>query len=71
MHFIEWVILAVVIAGTIIALFGWDRYRGNRKTADGEGASQPTTEAFIDPDTGRRMRVWYDPSTGQRDYRPE
>ena len=36
-----------------------------------DGASQPTSEAFIDPDTGRRMRVWYDPSTGQRDYRPE
>jgi len=71
MHVIEWVILAVVIAGIIIALFGWDRYRGNRKTAGHESAARPTTEAFIDPDTGRRMRVWYDPSTGQRDYRPE
>ena len=71
MHVIEWVILAVVIAGIIIALFGWDRYRGNRNPAAADGAAQPTSEAFIDPDTGRRMRVWYDPSTGQRDYRPE
>ena len=71
MHVVEWVILAVVIAGIVIALFGWDRYRGNRTTAGTDGASQPTSEAFIDPDTGRRMRVWYDPSTGQRDYRPE
>jgi hypothetical protein len=71
MHVVEWVILAVVIAGIVIALFGWDRYRGNNKTAGADGVSQPTTEAFIDPDTGRRMRVWYDPSTGQRDYRPE
>jgi hypothetical protein len=71
MHVIEWVILAVVIAGIIIALFGWDRYRGNRKAAGHDDASQPTNEAFIDPDTGRKMRVWYDPSTGQRDYRPE
>ena len=71
MHVVEWVILAVVIAGIIIALFGWDRYRGNRNTADADGAAQPTSEAFIDPDTGRRMRVWYDPSTGQREYRPE
>ena len=71
MHVIEWVILAVVIAGIIIALFGWDRYRGNRRPADAGGDAQPTSEAFIDPDTGRRMRVWYDPSTGQRDYRPE
>lgn len=71
MHVIEWIILAVVIAGIIIALFGWDRYRGNRMTGGQDGDSQPTSEAFIDPDTGRRMRVWYDPSTGQRDYRPE
>jgi hypothetical protein len=71
MHVIEWIILAVVIAGIIIAAFGWDRYRGNRKPAGGDGAAQPTNEAFIDPDTGRKMRVWYDPSTGHRDYRPE
>ena len=65
------VILLVVIAGIVIALFGWDRYRDYRKTADNDRASQPTSEAFIDPETGRRMRVWYDPSTGRRDYRPE
>jgi hypothetical protein len=65
------VILLVVIAGIAIALFGWDRYRDYRKIADNDRASQPTSEAFIDPETGRRMRVWYDPSTGRRDYRPE
>ena len=68
---IGWVILAVVIAGIIIAIFGWDRYRGNRKPGGSADAAQPTSEAFIDPDTGRRMRVWYDASTGQREYRPE
>jgi hypothetical protein len=62
-------ILLVVIAGIVIALFGWDR--DSRQTADNDRASQPTSEAFIDPETGRRMRVWYDPSTGRRDYRPE
>jgi hypothetical protein len=70
MKVVDWVILAVVIAGIVIALFGWDRYRGSRKTADDDSA-HPTTEVFIDPETGRRMRVWYDPSTGKRDYRPE
>jgi hypothetical protein len=70
-HVVEWIVLAVVVAGIIIAVFGWDRYRGNRKTPGGAGAAEPTSEAFIDPDTGRRMRVWYDPATGQRDYRPE
>jgi hypothetical protein len=73
MHVVDWIILAIVIAGIVIALLGWDRYRGNRPAAPGAGAdaAQPTAEAFIDPDTGRRMRVWYDPTTGQRDYRPE
>ncbi len=71
MGVVEWVVLAVVIAGIVIALFGWDRYRGNRNTAGDDSASQPTTEVFIDPETGRRMRVWYHPSTGGRDYRPE
>jgi hypothetical protein len=68
---VEWVILAVVILGIVIAIFGWDRYRGGRKSASNGGASQPTDEVFIDPETGRRMRVWYDPGTGKRDYRPE
>jgi hypothetical protein len=71
MHPLEWVILVVVIVGIVIALFGWDRYRGKSKTDGNNGNAQPTNEAFIDPETGRRMRVWYDPSTGQRDYRPE
>ena len=66
-----WVILAVVIVGIVIALFGWDRYRGSRKSAGNGDAPQPTDEVFIDPETGRRMRVWYDPGTGKRDYRPE
>jgi hypothetical protein len=68
---VVWVILAVVAVGIVIALFGWDRYRGSRNNASGSGAAQPTDEVFNDPETGRRMRVWYDPSTGKRDYRPE
>jgi hypothetical protein len=65
----EWVILAVVVAGIIIALLGWDRYRGGRKTTD--STAEPTSEVFIDPANGQRMRVWYDPKSGQREYRPE
>jgi hypothetical protein len=71
MHIVEWVILAIVVAGIVIALFGWDRYRGGRRKAGSDTASRPTDEVFVDPDSGRRMRVWYDPKTGQRDYRPE
>jgi hypothetical protein len=71
MHILDWVILAVVIVGVIVALFGWDRYRGNQKTTSSNGKAKPTDEVFIDPETGHRMRVWYDPGTGRRDYRPE
>ena len=69
MHPIEWVILAVVAIGVVAAVFGWDRYRGNRKTA-GESA-QPTNEVFTDPASGKPMRVWYNPTTGEREYRPD
>jgi ABC-2 type transport system ATP-binding protein len=61
----------VVVVGIVIALFGWDRYRGSRKAAGNGSASEPTEEVFVDPDTGRRMRVWYDRNTGRREYRPE
>jgi hypothetical protein len=71
MNTLEIVILVVVIVGIVIALFGWDRYRGNRKNVGNGGTAEPTSEAFIDPETGQRTRVWYDPKTGQREYRPE
>lgn len=71
MSTVEWVVLAVVVAGVVIALFGWDRYRGSKKSGGDGGASQPTNEVFVDPNTGRRTRVWYDPTTGQREYRAE
>jgi hypothetical protein len=67
----DWVIIVVVVVGAVIAIFGWDRYRGSRKGAGDGGASQPTNEVFTDPDTGQRTRVWYDPSTGRREYRAE
>jgi ABC-2 type transport system ATP-binding protein len=66
------VIIAVtVIAAAIVALLGWDRYRGGRDgTLDGGGA-RPTDEVFVDPDSGRRMRVWHDTRSGHREYRFE
>ena len=71
MHAVEWVILAVVVLGIVIAIFGWDRYRGTRTSASTGSSSEPTSEVFTDPATGQRMRVWYDPATGDRDYRAE
>lgn len=70
MNIADWIIIAVVIVGIVIAFFGWDRYRGKSRAAS-NSAAHPTDEVFIDPDSGRRMRVWYDPGSGRRDYRPE
>jgi ABC-2 type transport system ATP-binding protein len=65
------IVAVVVVVGVIVALFGWDRYRGGRGAANAESHAQPTEEVFADPETGRRMRVWYDRDTGRREYRPE
>jgi ABC-2 type transport system ATP-binding protein len=66
------VLIAVaVVVGIVVALFGWDRYRDTRKRAADGGRAQPTGEVFVDPETGSRMRVWYDRDTGRREYRPE
>ncbi|MGH3304240.1 MAG: hypothetical protein ACRDOK_21690 [Streptosporangiaceae bacterium] len=66
-----WIIVAVVIVGIVIALFGWDRYRGTRKSTGAASAAQPTDEVFNDPESGKRTRVWYNNATGQREYRAE
>ena len=69
MGVLGWVIVAVVVVGTVAAVFGWDRYRSSTRAA--AETSQPTAEVFTDPATGKPMRVWYDPTTGEREYRPD
>jgi len=36
-----------------------------------EGRFQQTDEVFVDPTSGRRMRVWLDGAAGERRYRAE
>lgn len=64
------IIVVAVIAGAIVALLGWDRYRDSNRTAAG-GRARPTDEVFVDPASGRRQRVWIDSATGHREYRLE
>jgi hypothetical protein len=66
-----WVVIAVVVVGVVVAFFGWDRYRGSQKGGGNGAGAQPTSEVFLDPTTGQRMRVWYNSKTGEREYRPE
>ncbi len=69
MSVIVLIVAVVVIAGIVIAIFGWDRYRGPGRPVG--SSAQPTAEVFVDPGTGQRMRVWYDPASGRREYRPD
>jgi len=66
-------ILNVLIYGDLLIIavlswFIWDkRYRGNH------GANIPkgyiaTDEVFIDPVHGKKIKVYYDPQTGNRFY---
>lgn len=55
----------LVIAGAI--LFERTGYRSNANRTQGKW--QPTGERFNDPTTGQVMEVYYNPQTGERDYR--
>ena len=62
----------VALSGAILlvaAVYEHGRYQA-AVAADRSGF-QRTEEVFTDPTSGQRMRVWFDPATGQRDYRPE
>lgn len=62
-------LLAVCIIVLLIVLYyvhDRRRYRGRSKPGQ-----RPTGETFRDPATGRITRVYEDPETGERDYRPE
>ena len=60
------------LGGTCIVLaivFEARRYRGVASTGGtAADAWQQTDERFVDPSTGKRMSVRYNPQTGERDY---
>jgi len=60
------------VAGIVVLAFERMRYRRDASAADAPATGwRRTDEVFMDPTTGVRTRVWVDPGTGQRDYRPE
>ena len=77
---------AIVLGGVGLVALGFERMRyrseaGERMRADaGAGGGEPqapqhpfrpTEERFVDPTTGRLMRVYLDPATGERRYHAE
>ncbi len=65
-------IIAVGIVVALVVLFVFSLLAGRfRESPVPAGEWRPTEELFIDPGTGRRMRVWVDPQDGSRHYVPE
>jgi len=54
---------ALFVAGTLFERF---YYRGSAEPLDGEW--EPTSERFLDEESGRPVTVWYNPKTGARRY---
>ena len=74
-----WILVPSVVL-ILVALYEQGRYRAHASGRAGGGAApappavggyQRTDEVFDDPTTGRRLRVWFDPATGDRHYEPE
>lgn len=63
-------ILYLAVNGCIVvsAVF-LERKRYRAHVDRTQGRWQPTGERFVDPATGRLMEVFYNPATGERDYR--
>jgi hypothetical protein len=54
---------AVVVRGLV-----FERWRYQNKNAAQDGDWEPTCERFVDPETGRNVRVLYNPHNGERRY---
>ena len=61
--------LPMTIWGAVLlAAVLFERWRYRASSPGRPDAWQPTGERFIDPESGRPMRVLYNPSTGERRY---
>lgn len=47
-----------------------ERWRYAQHDEAGSGEWQETEERFVDPESGRLMKVLYQPATGERRYEP-
>ncbi len=66
-HFIAW--FFVFEAAAAAGLIALERARYGSRTPVQRPGFEPTGERFIDPTTGRETVVYYNPQTGERDYR--
>jgi hypothetical protein len=65
------VVYAVIGVAVLVAIvLSFFVRRHGESSVPGEHWAR-TDESFMDPTTGRRMRVWLDPVDGARHYIPE
>lgn len=65
-------IVAIVVVVALVALFVVSLLlQRHGESALPAGDWTRSDEVFVDPSTGRRMRVWLDASDGSRHYVPE
>ena len=62
---VVYVVVGVAILVAIVMSFFVRRHGESTVPADGW---QRTDEVFVDPTSGRRMRVWIDTKDGERHY---
>ena len=61
---------ALIGSGVLTAGVAFERWRYARSLTSRHGRWLPTGERFVDPTTYRLTDVYYNPDTGERDYRP-
>lgn len=70
----NWFVVIYFILGPLVVLisiiwtFIYRRKRLNKSTDQPLHGFHETDEIFIDPTTGIKQRVWFNPYTGQRHY---
>jgi membrane protein implicated in regulation of membrane protease activity len=62
-------LILAIVAGVLVWLY-W-RFDRRRYRGRADQGQRPTGEVFRDPVTGEVTRVYEDPETGARNYRPD
>ncbi|MEJ2216741.1 MAG: hypothetical protein P8099_09000 [Gemmatimonadota bacterium] len=59
----------LVMFGVLTVAVAFERWRYVRSVNRARAGWQATGERFVDPGTGRLTEVYYNPDTGEREYR--
>ena len=69
-HATLWLVVYLAVNGVIlVSAMLLERQRYRTRVDRTQGYWQPTGERFVDPTTGQLMEVFYNTTTGERDYR--